>query len=68
MMTDEELLFTTCDVARQKGVTPDAVRKAEREGRIEAAAVTASGVHLYTAENIKAYRTRRAARKRQAKG
>jgi len=65
-MTDTEFL-TKADVAKQLGITPGAIEKAEREGRIAATTRTRGGVRLYTAENVAAFESLRAAGRRQRK-
>jgi len=53
-----EHFLTTCDVARLRGVTPAAVRAALQRGLIRASAHTASGVQLYTLDDVQEYLAR----------
>jgi len=50
--------FTTCDVARLRGVTPGAVRAAVDRGLIHPSARTASGVYLCTLDDVREYLAR----------
>ena len=59
--------LTPADVARIAGVTPGAVRALTARGKLEVAAVTVGGVHLYTQETAERYAAERDAR-RDARG
>lgn len=55
--------LTPADVGRVAGVTPGAVRALTARGRLPVAAVTASGVHLYTRQTAEQYAAERAKRR-----
>lgn len=52
----------TADVAALAGVTPDAIRRAVREGRLKVAGATGRGIQLYRRRDVDAYIEARAAK------
>ena len=47
--------FESADVARERGVTPEVVRRHAKAGRLRVAARTARGGRLYRAEDVQEY-------------
>jgi DNA-binding transcriptional MerR regulator len=58
-----ESLMQTADVASLAGVTPDAIRRAVREGRLRVATITGRGIQLYRPADIEDYIRAREARR-----
>jgi hypothetical protein len=50
-----EELLQTCDAAKQADVTPCAIRRAVREGRLYATARTVRGAYLFHRADVAAY-------------
>ena len=56
-------LLQTAEVAEAVGVTPDAIRRAAREGRINVSVTTGRGQQLYTREDVEAFAQARTTRR-----
>lgn len=58
--------LSTAEAGRLAGCTPDAIRAAAREGRLKPAAMTGSGIRLFTREGVLVWASKRTKRRRAA--
>ena len=54
-----EKILQSADAAQEAGVTPSAIGRAVREGRLRVWARTRRGIHLFRPEDVAAYVTAR---------